>query len=276
MRANPGGLLFSASDLLNFLGCAHATWLDLRAAKGGKQPADEHDAYAKLLQEKGLEHEKDYLWRLRESGRSIEEITSAGTLDDRVAATRAAMRRGIDIIYQGALTTTPWHGYSDFLRRVDSPSALGAWSYEVGDTKLARTAKPKHAIQLGVYAELLRQEQGLRPRKVHVLLGDGTEVSLNTDDFLHYMGVAVDRFQKFVDAPPAVSVSEPCAHCQYCRWASTCEAEWAAGDHLSLVANMRGAQARRLRAAGITTMAALADYKGRNSEYFAKATLGAV
>ena len=257
-----GGLLFSASDLLNFLGCTHATWLDLRAVKGGPQPSGQEDAYTKLLQEKGLEHEKDYLWRLGESGLSIEEIASSGALDDRVTATRAAMRRGADIIYQGALTTVPWHGYSDFLRRVDLPSTLGAWSYEVGDTKLARTAKPKHAIQLGVYAELLRHEQGLRPRKVHVLLGDCAEVTLNTDDFVHYMGVAVARFEKFVNAPPARSVPEPCAHCQYCRWASTCEAEWAAGDHLGLVANMRSTQARRLRDAGITTMAALADHKG--------------
>lgn len=158
MRTTSGGLLFSASDLLNFLGCTHATWLDLRVVKGGPRPSDQEDAYAKLLQEKGLEHEKEYLWRLREKGLSIEEIASSGTLDERVTATRAAMRKGVDIIYQGALTTIPWHGYSDFLRRVDVPSDLGAWSYEVSDTKLARTAKPKHAIQLGVYAELLRQE----------------------------------------------------------------------------------------------------------------------
>ena len=149
MRTTSGGLLFSASDLLNFLGCTHATWLDLRVVKGGPRPSDQEDAYAKLLQEKGLEHEKEYLWRLREKGLSIEEIASSGTLDERVTATRAAMRKGVDIIYQGALTTIPWHGYSDFLRRVDVPSDLGAWSYEVSDTKLARTAKPKHAIQLG-------------------------------------------------------------------------------------------------------------------------------
>jgi uncharacterized protein len=140
MRTTSGGLLFSASDLLNFLGCTHATWRDLRAVKGGQQPTDKEDAYTKLLQEKGLEHEKDYLWRLRESGLSIEEIASSGRLDDRVAATRAAMRKGVDIVYQGALTTIPWHGYSDFLRRVDVPSDLGTWSYEVGDTKLAPAA----------------------------------------------------------------------------------------------------------------------------------------
>jgi predicted RecB family nuclease len=224
MRINSGELLFSASDLLNFLGCTHATWLDLRAVKGGEQPSEQEDAYTKLLQEKGLEHEKDYLWRLREAGCSTEEIASSGKLDERIAATRAAMRKGVDIIYQGALTTIPWHGYSDFLRRVDVPSNLGAWSYEVSDTKLARSAKPKHAIQLGVYAELLRHEQGVRPRKVHVLLGDGTEITLSTEDFVHYMGVAVARFETFVNAPPARSVPEPCAHCKYCRWAATCEA----------------------------------------------------
>jgi len=40
---------------------------------------------------------------------------------------------------------------------------LGDFSYEVLDTKLARTAEPKHIMQLCVYSELLTDLQGLRP-----------------------------------------------------------------------------------------------------------------
>jgi hypothetical protein len=35
-----------------------------------------------------------------------------------------------------------WGGVADFLMRIDTPSALGPWSYEALDTKLARHAKP--------------------------------------------------------------------------------------------------------------------------------------
>ena len=128
MQSNSGELLFSASDLVTFLGCRHATLLDLKAAQGGPKPPEQHDAQTELLQQKGLEHEAAYLERLRSEGLAVETISSSATLDERVAATRAAMQRGVDIIYQGALLGRPWHGYSDFLRKVDVPSQLGSWS----------------------------------------------------------------------------------------------------------------------------------------------------
>ena len=69
--------LFSASDLVNFMGCAHATFLDLRNLDAPVAfPAE--DAQTQLLQEKGFEHERAYLERLRAEGRSVVEIE--GTL----------------------------------------------------------------------------------------------------------------------------------------------------------------------------------------------------
>lgn len=262
MQVNSGTLLFSASDLVAFLGCRHASWLDLRAARGGPKAPEQTDAQIELLQQKGMEHERAYLARLTAEGLSVETIAASASLDERVAATRDAMRRGVDIIYQGALLGRPWHGYSDFLRKVDTPSRLGAWSYIVLDTKLSRTVKPSHAIQLGVYATLLEQEQGFVPEIVGVLLGDGTEAVLRTADYTHYMVAAAERLLAFTGTPPAASVAEPCAQCVYCRWQPVCEAEWQERDHLSLVANMRSTQARHLRDAGITTVASLAAFAG--------------
>ncbi len=262
MQINGGKLLFSASDLVAFLGCRHATLLDLRAARGGAKAPEQHDAQTELLQQKGLEHEAAYLERLRSEGLSVETIAASATLDERVAATRAAMLRGVDIIYQGALLGRPWHGYSDFLRKVDVPSKLGAWSYIVLDTKLSRTAKPSHVIQLGVYASLIEQEQGVIPENVGVLLGDGTEAVLRTHDYAHYMRAAADRLVQFTNAPPEASSPEPCAQCLYCRWQPVCDAEWQEKGHLSIVANIRSTQIRNLRDAGVASIEALSAYTG--------------
>jgi hypothetical protein len=66
MREEGGLRFYSASDLVNYLGCAHATFCDLRQLA---QPVElsEDDKYAALLQEKGFEHERAYLERLRKT-----------------------------------------------------------------------------------------------------------------------------------------------------------------------------------------------------------------
>src|SRR5687767_11584984 len=144
MRSVNGTRLYSATDLIAYLGCTHATALDALVLAGelvaGVETPDE---YLDLLKKKGIEHERRHLDALHAGGRSIAEISDTVPNEERVAMTIAAMRDGIDVIYQGTLHHTPWMGYSDFLTRVETPSKLGAWSYEVSDTKLARTAKPK-------------------------------------------------------------------------------------------------------------------------------------
>ena len=57
-----------------------------------------------------------------------------------------------------------WRGVADFLMRVETPSALGAWSYEALDTKLARHAKPAYILQLCFYSEQLGAHPGRRRR----------------------------------------------------------------------------------------------------------------
>jgi predicted RecB family nuclease len=258
MREKGGQRFYSATDLVNYLGCTHATYCDLRQLV---QPValPENDPHAQLLQEKGIEHERAYLARLRQEGRTVAEISAEGSLDAKVAATRKAMQDGADVVYQGALLASPWHGFSDFLLRVNGVnSSLGDFAYDVADTKLSRTAKPKHVVQLCVYADLLGSVQGVEPRQLHVLLGDGKQISLHTSTVRHYYGIARGRFESFVGTPPAKSAAEPCGHCEYCRWHDACEAEWEATDHLSLVANINRSQIDKLLADGVTTLGQLA------------------
>ena len=60
-------------------------------------------------------------------------IDSVGIDDGAIAQTRAAMIEGHPIIVQGAFRLNGWVGRTD-IRRIETPSDLGAWSYEVTDT----------------------------------------------------------------------------------------------------------------------------------------------
>src|SRR6185437_1526879 len=152
------------------------------------------DEVAKLLQEKGIEHERAFLETLKTEGKTVAEIPSGMALAEQVALTRAALRQGLDVIYQGAFSDGTWHGYSDFLLKVDRPSSLGDYSYEVADTKLSRLARPKHVIQMGIYSDILAGEQGAKPRAMHIVLGDRSIASVQVDQIIHYFRNARLRF----------------------------------------------------------------------------------
>jgi len=256
MREFQGRLLFSAHDLVNFLACPHVTFLDLRNLE---QPlkAVEDDPQSLLLKKKGLEHERRYLYQLHRQGRSIEAIPSDGPLPERAKLTRDAMSAGSDIIYQAVLLSGPWHGYADFLRRVDSRPAASP-AYEVLDTKLARSPAPQHLTELCFYSHLLGTVQGSVPHSMHLVLGDNREINFRFKDFAYYFRVARRRFESFVAKPPADSYPQPCRHCERCSWRALCGERWEKDDHLSAVADMHRSQIRKLNAAGIMTVRDLA------------------
>src|SRR5581483_4924597 len=196
-------------------------------------------------------------------GKSIRDISSVESLEGKTEATRQAMGEGVDVIYQGALFNRPWHGYSDFLLRTETPSKLGPHSYEVADTKLARSPKPKHVFQLCLYSLLVAIEQGSEPEHAHIVLGDNSSVKLKLNDFVHYVTTACDRFHSFTTAGERAPEAERCGFCEMCQWLARCDAEWIENDDLRLVARLSGSQARKLKAAGVTTLRALAELNGQ-------------
>ena len=54
------------------------------------------------------------------------------------------------------------------------------------DAKLARSAKARAVAQVGFYSDLLAGAQGIRPRWMHLALGDGEFTSLKVDDYAAY------------------------------------------------------------------------------------------
>ncbi|HEX2722083.1 MAG TPA: TM0106 family RecB-like putative nuclease, partial [Gemmatimonadaceae bacterium] len=260
MKLHNSQPLYSASDLLNFLGCTHASALDVEAmGERIRRPGKSDDAYLAILSEKGMDHERRYRDKLEAAGRDVVEIDREESIENMAQRTRKAMRDGVDVIYQGALAAPGWHGYSDFLLKVNVPSDFGAYSYEVADTKLARTARPKHVVQLCIYSEMIAREQGVRPTRAHVMLGDGSELTLRLHDYIFYSNRARDRFNQFVSGKARTTTAEKCPHCSLCHWSGHCTAEWEETGNLRLVAALSGAQAKKLRAVGITTIEALAQ-----------------
>ncbi len=250
-------VLYSPSDLVTFLGCHHASFLDVKALSEDLDRT-EASTVGQLLQKKGWEHEAAYLQRLKDEGKTVVEIPKGRNFQDRAARTLDAMKSGADIICQAAFFAAPWRGDADFLIKCDTPSGLGDFSYEVLDTKLARTPAPKHIMQLCVYSELLADLQGFRPANMHLFLGDHEKHSFRVDDFLYYYTCAKGRFENYLQRLPADSCPEPCSHCNFCQWRDGCKARWEEDDHLSLVANIRRSQMDKLRKAGIHTVADLA------------------
>ena len=252
-----GAPRLSASDLMRFMGCAHATRLDfacLSNEPGAPEPTTD-SADATLLQARGDAHEEAHLEGLKTGARQVIEIPRMD-LEAAVNATRAALADGPDVVFRGALAGGAWGGFSDFLERVDRPSALGAFSYEVADTKLKRKVTPGHALQLVLYSDLLAQMQGAAPEFAHVELGSGERETIRLDEVSSYARTARARLEAFVAAPPKTRPI-PCAACLLCRWRDHCDAVWKAGDSLYRVAGITRVQVARLEAAGIATMEAL-------------------
>lgn len=208
---------------------------------------------------------------MRAAGRSIVEIVRDGvSLAQGAAATRAALERGAEVVFQGALAGGMWGGWSDFLERVERPSALGGWSYEVADTKLKRKPHPKHVLQLALYSELLAEVQGLAPEHAHVELGDGTRATIRLAEVLAYAQRMRDRLERFVAAPePTQPV--PCADCPLWRWREACAERLAAENSLFRVTNVTRGQVVKLETAGVTTMAARTEpVRGMAAETLAR------
>jgi phosphoglycerate dehydrogenase-like enzyme len=70
MFTQTGRLIFSAIDLIDYLGCCHATFLDL-AKLDQPRVAVKSDPHEELLKKKGIEHELRHLAYLKNQGKRI-------------------------------------------------------------------------------------------------------------------------------------------------------------------------------------------------------------
>ena len=250
----------SAGDLVDFMACEHLASLEGRV-KAGELERRPLTPDEQLVVRKGQDHERAYLAKLRAEGKDVVSVRGRPDAEGRrqaAAETIALLERGVEIVHNAHFVDLDegWSGVADFLLRVPGPSRLGDWHYEVADTKLARSAKVSTIVQLCVYGELLERIQGVAPKWMYAILGDGSTNSFLCADYDAYYRRLKGRFlARDVEAP---TYPEPVEYCARCHWNDACVERRRSDDHLSIVANVRRSQIVKLADVDITTAAALA------------------
>src|SRR5437773_56406 len=262
MHLTDGRLLLSASDLTGFVECPHLTQQELAATRGALVRPEREDPELELMARHGTAHEQAHLELYARDHKRMARIeteeASLGAYAKAREQTLEAMRSGFDVIYQATLFDGRWLGYADFLERVETPSDLGAHSYEVVDTKLARGAKAAALLQTSLYSELVAGMQGRAPEWMHLALGDGTRPRFRVSDYRAYLHHAKARLESVTGVAPIKTYPEPVEHCGVCRWKDVCQQRWRDDDSLVLVAGLNRSQVRKLEATGVKTVATLA------------------
>ena len=257
-----GSIVTSASDLTEASKCEFAFLrkLDVKLGRIDKLDVPEDPMYVRTSR-LGDEHEARVLERYKtDHGTGTVEIPrpdgplTAENLEQAVATTRQAFADQAEVVFQATFFDGSFLGFADFIVR--QPDG----SYQVQDTKLARSARVTALLQLAAYAEQL-EHLGVRVAPtVELLLGDGTISIHRLDDISPVYGKRRQRLlhivQERLEDNQAVQWGDPryavCGHCD------DCDAEIQASRDVLLVAGMRVTQRARLAAAGILTIDHLA------------------
>jgi uncharacterized protein len=238
MREAEGSVHLTASDLVGHLNCRYLTALDLAAAKGELAKPSVWDPVLEILVERGAQHEKAYVDYLQSKGLAVTAIDGVGVEPAAVEKTIAAMKAGVPVVVQGALQSGRWSGRPDVLRRVETPSVFGRWSYEPVDTKLAKETKGGTVLQLSLYSDLLAAAQKKAPEFTHVVTPEtGYEPeTYRTADYGAYYRRVRTSLEKSVDVGMAADLyPEPNAHCDICRCRPCPAAHGAAGSAVAIL-----------------------------------------
>ncbi|MDE2695531.1 MAG: nuclease, partial [Chloroflexota bacterium] len=210
MQRIDGQPVYSATDLVGYLECVHLANLERAAVWGHLTRPVRSDPVLDRIAQRGFEHEQRFRESLHRDGTMVVEIERDESLPygERVIRgsdeTLEAMRNGADVIYQAVLFDGRRLGYADFLRRVEQPSDLGEWSYEVWDTKLARHATAPAVLQLCLYSDMVQELQGRQPNEMHLALGgmQRETVSFRVADYAAYSRLAAEeRLELSSDEP---------------------------------------------------------------------------
>ena len=266
MRVVDDVLVVSPSDLSNFLSCRHRAGLDLAVAYKQLVRPKSDDPYAALLQKHGEQHERAYVDSLRAQGKQIVDLADFKNDPDAAGKTRVAMRAGADVIVQAKLEGGGLAGYADILLKVNAPSALGGWSYEVQDTKLARETRGGTILQLCAYSAMIADIQGARPHSFQVVTpapdGQFAVQGYRIADYAAYYRMVLATLRRELatghEALIADHYPEPVEACALCVWEARCETRRRADDHLCYVAGLGRVHQIELTNQGHATLAAAA------------------
>jgi len=187
----------------------------------------------------------------------LQEAAEGPPPANQAEATARALQRGDPVICDPVFLSADSVARADFLQRIDTPSRLGAYSYEPGLICPAPPG-PAEAIGLSLCADHLARVQGILPRNGHIGADAGERVLLPLQDYIHYTRSLLSRLQSFASDPCATR-PQPCAACESCRWQTRCAAVWREEDSLYQLPGLKPGQAKKLEAAGVRSLSSLAE-----------------
>ena len=237
----------------------------------------DHDEIMGLLANKGNEHELLFLDQMKQQYGA--DNVAIINVDQATAekATKEAMEKGYQVIFQAYLKRDDFAGFSDFLVRREGDSDLGHYYYEAWDTKLSKTTKPYFVMQLCCYSWMLEKVQGKLPEEAVIVLGDEKQNRLRLPAYLSYFNNLKAKFlvtQNNFNGEQS-SMPDPSLESDHGAWGSYAKALMEEADSLALVAGIRKIQLKRLHEEGIETLTMLAQtdvlsIKGISPETFEK------
>lgn len=256
MKSKNNRIIYSPSDLSTHSSCKHLTKLNKQHTRGEiADPEVYINRVLVMLMEKGIDFEENHLQELKEQGKTVSEISTNDPHAEK--HTIDAMKAGVDVIYQARLKEDgKWSGWADFLKKVDKPSDLGDWSYEVWDAKLANETKAGTILQIGLYSERVAKIQGLTPEYMGVIKPEGEEC-YRYDEHAAYIRLVKRNLEDAI-ANEDETYPEPVSHCDICKWWKNCNAIRRKDDHLSFVAGIGKSQMKELNLHDVNTLEKLA------------------
>ena len=259
MEINLNGL--NPTRITGWLECEHS--LKLHRLHPNRKP--QIGAFARLVQDKGVQHEREVLKRYRATDPGFLDLTHLNDvqpMEERVRRAREEfLSTDASFVFQLPLTKFGMFGICDFVIRVEEP-AEGFSPWEPVDAKLARSeGKPGHLLQLCFYADAIEDLTGLPPKYVHIELGSGERETFELAEYRAYWKMILRELSATIAQEPALveTVAEPCDFCQYCTFQGDCEQEWRNGDSLVNVADIRSTDRATLEGIGISTIQGLAE-----------------
>ena len=216
--------IIKPSDAVAWTECDRRVWLE---NKGSIIQDKSENAFDKLVQDKGMEHENKILKMLREK----HQVCEATSFED----TKMLMADGVKVIYQAQLKNDieGFVGYPDFLIR--NKDGI----YQPADAKLSLNPKKKSIqIQLGFYRKLLGVDL-----PAIVYLGDsstaeiGDEANAITETFINEMRILLAK-----EKEPSVRYSH--SKCSACPYLEHCKPRFQASEELSLIYGIQARSAK--------------------------------
>ncbi|WP_410626669.1 TM0106 family RecB-like putative nuclease [Amycolatopsis sp. cmx-8-4] len=239
--------MYTPADLADLLECEHRSVLNQALAAGlpgAPRPGPTPD-------EQGRSAAETMLAGFRAEGRAVAEI-DVRDLAVAAKATEAALRDGAPVIHRAVLHDGEFSGRADFLVQD------GEGRYEVYDAKPARQAKPAAVVQLTAFADALDRAGWPAGPHLHLRQADGGTRTLRVDDFRPLVDRLRTRLRGRAPSLPAQLWADDRPACASCGFAQHCTSAREADRDLALVAGMRGDQRRKLVAAGLGSIDALA------------------